>query len=315
MPPTTPARSGGLAWAVAAYLGWGLFPLYFRLLAGIPPLEILAHRVIWSAGFLVLLLTALSRWKAVVALVRAPRKLGLLAASAVLLSFNWLIFIWAVNAGHVLDSSLGYFINPLVNVLLGVLFLRERLTRPQVAAVGLAAAGVLALVVRAGHVPWVSLSLAATFGGYGLLRKVGGVDAVAGLFVETLILAPAAGGWLAWLARAGTGHFAAGGRQALLLAAAGAVTAVPLIWFALGVQRLRLATVGLLQYISPSMQFAVAVFAFGETFTAAHGLAFGCIWVSLAIYSADALQAARRAEAAGQAARPAPRASSPRGGR
>jgi len=297
MPSTTPARPGGLRWALAAYLAWGLFPIYFRLLAGVPALEILAHRVAWSAAFLALLLTLLSRWKAVLSLLAAPRSLGLLLASAVLLSVNWLIFIWAVNAGHVLDSSLGYFINPLVNVLLGVVFLRERLTRPQLAAVSLAAAGVLALVVRAGHVPWISLSLAATFGAYGLLRKVGGVDAVAGLFVETLLLAPAAGAYLAWLSATGAGHFGGNGRQALLLAAAGAVTAVPLIWFAVGVQRLRLSTVGLLQYIAPSMQFAVAVFAFGERFTAAHALAFGCIWVSLGIYSADALQAARRAEA------------------
>lgn len=302
MPETTPPRRGGLPWAVAAYLAWGLFPLYFRLLAGIPPLEILAHRILWSAAFLALLLTGLRRWGAAAELFRAPRRLLLLGASALLLSLNWLIFIWAVNAGHVLDSSLGYFINPLVNVLLGVLFLRERLTRPQLVAVGLAAAGVLALVVRAGHVPWVALSLAVTFGGYGLLRKVGRADAMAGLFVETLLLAPLAGGFLAWLSGSGEGHFAAGGRQALLLALAGAVTAIPLIWFAMGVQRLRLSTVGLLQYISPSMQFLVAVFAFGEAFTPAHGVAFGCIWVSLAVYSADALSAARRAEGAARAA-------------
>jgi chloramphenicol-sensitive protein RarD len=299
MPSTTPPRRSGLAWALAAYVAWGLFPVYFRLLAGVPALEILAHRVVWSAAFLVLLLTALRRWGAALSLLRAPRSLRLLATSALLLAVNWLVFIWAVNAGHVLESSLGYFINPLVNVLLGVIFLRERLTRPQLLAVALAASGVLALVVRAGHVPWVSLALATTFGAYGLLRKVGGVDAVAGLFVETLLLAPAAGLWLAWLSRGGAGHFGPDPRRALLLAAAGAVTAVPLIWFAIGVQRLRLSTVGLLQYVAPSMQFAVAVFAFGEPFTAAHGLAFGCIWVSLAIYSADALQAARQAEAAG----------------
>lgn len=296
---SSPRKSGagaGLAAALAAYGAWGLFPVYFRALAGVPPLEVLGHRVLWSAGFLALLLTALRRWGAVAALVAAPRRLLLLVVTAALVSTNWLIFIWAVGAGRTLDSSLGYFMNPLVNVALGVLFLRESLTRVQLAAIAIAAAGVLSLVATAGHVPWVSLALAVTFGLYGLLRKRGAIDPVGGLFLETLALAPAAALYLALLHRGGQGHF---GAAPGLLAVSGALTALPLIWFAVAVQRLRLSTVGLLQYLAPSLQFTVAVALFGERFTRAHAVAFGCIWVSLALYSAEALREARRAEARG----------------
>ncbi len=295
-PPPTRAASG-LVSALAAYVSWGLFPVYFHALAEVPPFEILAHRVLWSLGFLTLLLSALSRWGAVTEILRRPRRLATLALTALLVSSNWVIFIWAVGNGHVLESSLGYFINPLVNVLLGVLVLGESLTRRQVGAVLLAAAGVLALVVASGRVPWISLSLAITFGLYGLLRKRAAIDAVGGLFVETLLLAPLAALWLLRLGLAGAGHFAPGTRLSWLLAASGAITALPLIWFASGVQRLRLSTAGLLQYAAPTLQFACAVALYGEPFTRAHALAFGCIWTSLAIYSAEALQAARRIEA------------------
>ena len=226
--------------------------------------------------------------------MRAPGTLPRLAASALLISSNWLVYIWAVNSEHVLQASLGYFINPLVTVLLGVLFQGERLTRRQVLAVAIAAAGVGALVVRTGQLPWVSLSLAITFGLYGLIRKRVPVDAVAGLLAEVGVLAPLALLYLGWLERSGAAHFLAGPRQTALLAASGAITAIPLIWFALGVQRLRLTTVGLLLYLNPTVQFAIAVFAFGEPFTPSHAIAFGCIWISLAIYTAEALGAARR---------------------
>jgi chloramphenicol-sensitive protein RarD len=297
MPPRPRAAASGLAFALAAYVTWGLFPVYFRLLAGVPPTEVLAHRVLWCTGFLVPLLSAMGRWEAVRPLL-ATRKLGLLCGSALLVSANWLIFIWAVGAGHVLDSSLGYFMTPLLSVLLGVVFLREPLSRWQAAAVAVAAAGVLALVASVGHAPWIALSLALTFGAYGLVRKVAGVDPVGGLFVETLVLAPAAAAWVAWLWLSGAARFGSAPRPTLLLAASGAVTALPLIWFASGVKRLRLSTAGILFYVNPTMQFAVAVLLFREPFSRAHALAFACIWASLAIYSADALVAARRAEGA-----------------
>jgi len=281
----------GVAYAAAAYLTWGLFPLYFRALAGVPAPEVLAHRIVWSLVFLVALVTALGRWRGVLLQLRSPGTLSTLAVTAVLISSNWLTYIWAVNSGRVLEASLGYFVNPLVTVLLGVVFLGDRLTPRQIAAVALAAAGVLALVVRAGRVPWVALVLALTFGLYGLLRKRVPIEAVAGLLGEVAVLAPLA---LLYLAMLQNGHFGAAPGHTALLAASGVVTAMPLIWFAEGVSRLRLSTVGLLQYLNPTMQFSIAVFLFGEHFTAAHAVAFGCIWASLALYTAEALSAARR---------------------
>jgi len=276
---------------------WGLFPLYFRSLAGVPAPEILAHRISWSAAFLVLLVSVRRRWPEVLQQL-TPAVVVRLAVSATLISVNWLIYIWAVNAQHVLDASLGYFVNPLVSVLLGVVFLREPLSRRQLVAVLLATAGVLSLVLRAGRVPWIALSLAVTFGLYGLIRKRVAVDATAGLLAEVAVLAPLALGWLAWVTASGRGHFAGGPLRAGLLVSSGVLTAVPLIWFAVGVRRLRLATIGLLQYLNPTMQFAIAVVAFGEPLTAAHRLAFACIWAALAIYTSEAVGNARRAVAA-----------------
>jgi chloramphenicol-sensitive protein RarD len=277
----------GVGYAAAAYVIWGLFPLYFRALDGIPPLEVLAHRIAWSALFLVLLVTARRRWPEVLVQLRARGNLARLSLSAILISGNWLIYIWAVQAEHVVDASLGYFVNPLVSVLLGVAFLREPLSRRQVLAVTLAAAGVLALVVRVGHVPWVALSLALSFGLYGLVRKRTAVDATAGLLGEVAVLAPLALAYLAAVAARGESHLGAGALQTALLVAIGAVTAVPLIWFAVGIRRLRLATIGLLQYVNPTMQLAIAVLVFGEPFTGAYRLAFACIWAGLAIYTSD----------------------------
>jgi chloramphenicol-sensitive protein RarD len=288
-----PRASTGVLYAGAAYLAWGLFPAYFRLLRGVPAPEILAHRILWSAVFLGILVTVLRRWRGVVLQLRVPGTIPTLAATALFISANWLTYIWAVNSGHVLEASLGYFVNPLVTVVLGVVFLRERLSRAQAVAVGIAAAGVLSLVIRAGHVPWIALGLAMTFALYGLFRKRLRVDAVSGLLGEVCILAPAALLFVAWLGPAN--HFGESPSRTALLAASGVVTAIPLLWFAAGVQRLRLSTVGLLQYLNPTLQFATAVFAFHETFTAAHALAFGCIWASLAVYTTDALRGARRA--------------------
>lgn len=299
------ATRAGLLYAAAAYLAWGLFPVYFRLLRGVPAQEILCHRIVWSAAFVALLVTALRRWPAVVGQLRAPGVLLRLGASAIFISGNWLVYIWAVNSGRVLEASLGYFVNPLVSVLLGVVFLRESLSRVQAAAVALAGLGVASLVVRAGAVPWVAIALALTFGLYGLVRKQVKVDAIAGLLGEVTLLGPAAVAYLALQRTTGASHFDA--HVAPLLASSGVVTALPLIWFAVGVRRLRLSTIGLLQYLNPTMQFLIAVFAFGERFTGAHALAFGCIWASLALYSGDTLLAARRAAATEARARGAVR--------
>ena len=299
-PASRRARAAaGVGYAAAAYLTWGLFPLYFHALHGVPAPEILAHRILWSALFVSLLVTALRRWGEVRAELRAPGTLLRLAASASFISANWLVYIWAVNSGHVLEASLGYFVNPLVTVLLGVVFLREPLSVRQRFAVGLTAAGVVALVVRAHRFPWVALALAVTFGMYGLIRKRVRVGALAGLLGEVAILAPLALAFLAMLGHAN--RFGSAPSTTALLAASGAVTAIPLIWFALGVQRLRLSTIGLLQYINPTVQFAMAVFVFGEPFTAAHAVTFGCIWTSLAIYTAETVTRARREERGEQA--------------
>jgi chloramphenicol-sensitive protein RarD len=291
------ARASGVAWATGAYLLWGVFPLYFHALASVPAPEIIAYRVVCSAVFLGLLVSVRRDWPGVVRQLRTPGTLVRLGVSAVFISANWGIYVWAVNAGRVLEASLGYFVNPLVSVLLGVAFLREPLSRRQLAAIALAAAGVLSLVVRAGRVPWIALSLAVTFGLYGLIRKRVPVDATAGLLAEVAVLAPLAFGWLAWVSVTGRAHFGEGALRSVLLASSGVLTAVPLIWFAVGVRRLRLATIGLLQYLNPTMQFAIAVVAFGEPLTAAHRLAFGCIWAALAIYASEAVAIGRRARA------------------
>ncbi len=282
-------QTAGVAAAAIAYLIWGLFPLYFHALRGVPAGEVLAHRVAWSALFMAALVTVTRRWPPVLVQLRRPGAMKTLTASALLISTNWLVYIWAVQSGRVLEASLGYFITPLVSVLLGVAFLNEPLTRRQVAAVLLAAAGVLALVVKVGEVPWVALTLASSFGLYGLLRKRLAVDAMAGLLAEVVVLAPLAVAWLAWLGLRGEGHFLAAPLTTTLLASTGVVTAVPLLLFAVGVRRLRLATVGLLLYLNPTTQFALAVLLFGEIFTGAHAIAFGCIWGSLALYSSEAL--------------------------
>ena len=282
-------QRAGVAAAAAAYLIWGLFPLYFRALRGVPAAEVLAHRVAWSALFMAALVTAMRRWPSVLVQLRRPGAIRTLTASALFISVNWGVYIWAVQSGHVLEASLGYFINPLVSVLLGVIFLHEPLSRRQVAAVLLAAAGVLTMVVHVGKVPWVALTLAMSFGLYGLLRKRLAVDAVAGLLAEVAVLAPLALAWLAWLGVRGEGHFLATPAVTTLLVLTGVVTAVPLLLFAVGVRRLTLATVGLLLYLNPTTQFALAVLLFGELFTVDHAIAFGCIWVALGLYASEAL--------------------------
>lgn len=278
----------GVTYGVAAYLWWGLSPLYFKAVAHVGTLEILAHRVTWSVVMLLGMLVAQRRWSAAVHTVRHRRTAITLVCSTALIAVNWLTFIWAVGHDRVLEASLGYFINPLFNVALGLVFLREKLRRLQVCSVLLAAAGVLYLTVSYGKPPWVSFVLAGSFGLYGLLRKTMRADALVGLAAETALLSPLAAGYLVFLVWSGNGAFGAIDWQTnALLLSAGVVTFVPLLWFANAARRLQYTTVGLLQYIAPSCQFLLAILVFGETLTSHHMIAFGCIWTALVVYSTD----------------------------
>lgn len=295
--PESRSPRRGLAFALAAYLAWGVFPLYFKALKQVPAPEILAHRIVWSSVFLAVLVTATGRWPEVVAALRPARRIGVYALSTSLVTTNWLLYIWAVTSGHVLEASLGYFINPLVNVLLGVLLLREHLQKRQAAAFALAGAGVLVLMVRLGTIPWLALALAFSFGGYGLVRKKANIDPVVGLLIETLLVAPAAAVLIGLRAATHTGWLGADARTTALLLTAGLVTALPLIWFAHGVRTLRLSTMGLIQYVSPTLQFLCAVVLFHEPFTKAHAIAFSCIWLGLVLYSVQAFSSSAPAAA------------------
>jgi chloramphenicol-sensitive protein RarD len=291
-------RARGLAAAVAAYVLWGVAPVYFHALPHVPPLEILAHRIVWSVLVLAIALSATRRWASVREAFASRRRVLALCATSALISCNWGIFIWAIGQHRLVEASLGYFVNPLVNVALGAVFLGERLSRRQLAAVGLAGAGVAVLVARAGTLPWVALALALSFGVYALLRKAARIDALGGLFVETALLAPVALAGLVARGAAGSGAYGADPRTTVLLSLAGVVTATPLVLFAIGVQRLRLSTIGLVQYLAPTCQFLLAVLAFREPFGAAQLGAFALIWTSLAIYTADAIRGSRAAAVA-----------------
>ena len=281
------ARAGTAA-AVLAFLLWGLFPLYWKMLAGVPAVEVVAHRTAWGFVAVAAWVTLRGRWKDARAVASRPGTIARLAGSAVLIAVNWLLYVWAVVHDHVVEASRGYFINPLVNVLLGVLVLGERLSRAQRVAVALAAAGVAVLTVGHGRLPWIALALAVSFGLYGLARKTVGADAVVGLLWETGLLAPLAAGWLLSLEARGSGAFgSADPGTSALLALGGTVTAVPLVLFAQGARSLPLSTLGLLQYLSPSIQFLLAVLVFREPFTSAHAATFACIWAALAVLTWD----------------------------
>jgi chloramphenicol-sensitive protein RarD len=290
----------GTAAAVAAFLLWGLFPLYWKRLAAVPALEVVAHRTAWGLVAMAVWVTLRGRWGDARAIASRPRTVARLAGSALLIGLNWLLYVWAVVHDHVVEASLGYFVNPLVNVLLGVLVLRERLSRAQWIAVALAAAGVAILTVAHGRLPWIALALAVSFGLYGLARKTVGADAVVGLLWETGLLAPVAAGYLVVLQARGTGAFGpADPGTSELLALGGAVTAVPLVLFAYGARALPLSTLGFLQYLSPSLQFLLAVLVFREPFTPAHAATFACIWAALALLTWD-LRRRLRHEGAGK---------------
>ena len=301
-------RRAGLLFGLGAYLLWGFLPLYFKLLAQVPPAEIVAHRILWSLAFLVLLVALWRRWPAIRAALRASRVMMTLAVTALLIAVNWLIYIWAVLNGHVLAGSLGYYLNPLINVLLGVVILKEKLTRGQVAAVLLAGAGVAVLAAGAAEGLWISLTLALTFGLYGFIRKIAPVDALEGLAIETAILAPISLCWIVWLQQQGIGGFTAfSATTNALLILGGAVTAIPLLLFNAAAKRLPYSTLGFLQYIAPSLQFLLAVLVFGEAFTPAHMLCFGAIWTALAIFAWEGVRLGRaRARAAEACPEPCP---------
>ncbi len=284
----------GILYAACAFAMWGLFPLYLKSLQEIPSLEILLHRMAWSLAFVLVALAWRHHWGWLRAVLRQPRVLGGFAASALLLATNWFIYIWAVNNDQVVESSLGYFINPLFSVLLGYVLLRERMRAGQWMAVAIAGAGVLWLTWQVGHLPWVALALAFTFGLYGLMRKTASLGALEGLALETLLLFPLAAGSLGWLSVHGANHFgAAPVSTQLLLAAAGPITAIPLLLFAAAARRLPLSLLGLLQYIGPTLQLLLGVFVYGEPFDGARLVGFALIWAALAVYSVESVWQSR----------------------
>ncbi len=294
-PPFHPAldsKAIGLLNALGCFTLWGSFPLYFKLLQHVPALEVLAHRVLGSAVLLLALILAWGQWPALLAEFRNRRRLGFYLLTALLISGNWLLYIWAVQMGRILEASLGYYINPLVNVLLGMLFLGERLNSRQLLAVLIAAMGVLVLVIGHGVFPWISLTLAFSFGSYGLLRKKAGHAPTLGLCVETVLIAPIA--LLSLVAQGGGALGRVDGHTDMLLLGAGLVTVIPLLMFLQATQRLRLSTVGLIQYLTPTLQFLLAVAVYREPFTGIDQTAFGCIWLALALYSVDAWFGHRR---------------------
>ncbi len=297
--PATSSQShsagSGLAAAIGAFIIWGLFPLYLKPMAEVPALQIMAHRVVWCCLLVFVWLALRGETGAVRAALADPASRLRLAASATLISINWLLYVWAVNNGHTVEASLGYFINPLLNVVLGVVILHERLNRAQWLAVGLAAIGVLYLTVATAHPPWIALALAASFGTYGLIRKVVKVESVPGLATETLLLAPLAVAFLAWCEVRGTGalgHSSAGINA--LLVGSGLITALPLALFAYGARLIPYSTIGIVQYIGPTLQFLIGVFVFHEAFTAERAVGFVMIWAALAIYAADGAYRTRR---------------------
>jgi chloramphenicol-sensitive protein RarD len=288
--PVSGERRAGSLFAVAAFVFWGLTPIYFKLLPHVSPVEVLAHRVLWSVVFGALFVTLTGAWPAVRAALGSLANVKALALTAALISTNWLIYIYAIAHDQVMSTSLGYYINPLVNVLLGMLFLHERLGLGRSIAVALAAAGTASLAFELGGLPWISLALAFSFAFYGLVRKRLGLPPLAALFVETLLLAPLALLTLGWFGLQGQAAFGGDLRTTLLLVLAGPVTLLPLLWFAEAARRLPLITVGFFQYLAPTLTFLLAVFVYAEPFTAAWAITFVLIWSGLAVFTIDSLK-------------------------
>ncbi|PZX13600.1 chloramphenicol-sensitive protein RarD [Palleronia aestuarii] len=285
----------GLALAVTAYVMWGFLPLYMKALAHVPPIEVIAHRVIWSVPIAAVILLAMRRTADIRAALSNPRTLGMAAVTAALISINWGVYVWAIASGHTLDAALGYYINPLFSVGLGALLLGERPRGAQILAIALAAVAVVVLTVAAGQVPVVALGLTFSWGFYAYFKKSLPVGSAQGFFLEVMLLTPPALALIAWMGMSGKGHFATGSAQdTWLLLGAGLVTAVPLIVYATGAKLLRLSTIGILQYIAPTMIFLTAVFVFGEPFGTARMIAFPMIWAALVLYTVPLIRESRR---------------------
>ncbi|MFV8433514.1 EamA family transporter RarD [Vibrio owensii] len=304
MTPEEQQRSRqGVLLAIGAYTMWGIAPIYFKSIAEVSPLEILSHRVIWSFFLLAALLHFGRHWRSVRDIIKNKTKMMFLVSTAILVGANWLIFIWAVNSNHMLDASLGYYINPLINVLLGMVFLGERLRKLQWFAVVLAACGVLVQLIVFGSVPVVAIALAMSFGFYGLLRKKVRVEAQTGLFIETLVMLPAAAIYLLFIASSPTSNMLDNPMQLnTLLIAAGVITTLPLLCFTGAATRLKLSTLGFFQYIGPSLMFLLAVLIYGEPFTSDKAITFAFIWGALVVFSFDGLRNNRKSRKAARAA-------------
>jgi chloramphenicol-sensitive protein RarD len=280
----------GLFYALACYLTWGIFPLYWKLLVNVPSQQILAHRIVWSVMFLLAMLLVLQNANFLIYLKR-PRTIGLLFITGLLIGCNWFVYIYAVNNNHIVDASLGYYINPLVNVLLGVIFLKERLGRMQVIAVAFALAGVTWLTFHVGHIPWISLFLAVSFGLYGLLRKKANLESLPGLLIETLLLSPMALYYLWFVNHQVTGIFLHySWLTDVLLILAGPVTAIPLFWFGKAATRIPLSTIGFIQYLSPTLALLIGILVYHETFSPVYLASFGLVWAGLVIYTISLLR-------------------------
>ncbi|MBI2425821.1 MAG: EamA family transporter RarD [Candidatus Hydrogenedentes bacterium] len=291
---TARARTGALL-AASAFVVWGIVPIYFKQLKDVPPFEVIAHRVVWTLLFTGIVMLVTGRGNGFLQLLQNRRRALGLVASGLCIAANWLLFVWAVNTGRVLETSLGYFINPLLSIFLGMALLGERLRPAQYLAVTIAGTGVLLSLTVYGKLPWISLTLAGSFGLYGLLRKNIRVDAVTGLFTETLILLPLTLVYLGYLNYNGADHFFGGSpRSQVLLASTGVVTAIPLMLFAIGARRVNLSTIGILQYIAPSLSFLVAVLFYQEPLDLARLVTFAFVWAALAIYTVDAIHTTRR---------------------
>lgn len=296
--PASPGGYRGFVFAFSAYLLWGFLPFYMKAVAHISPYEVVAHRVIWSVPIAGMILWAQGGLRSFLAAFHSPRMLGMGFVTASLIAVNWAIYVWAIGTGRALESALGYFINPLVNVALGTVFLGERLSRAQMAAVALAMFGVGLMTVESGGLPWVSLALALTFGVYGYLKKTLPIGPTQGFLLEVVLISPLALAYIAWLAATGSGHFygtgaPATGSDTALLAASGLVTAVPLILFVFGARLLRYSTIGVMQYIAPTMIFLTAVFVFHEPFSLGKLVAFMFIWAALVVYTVTAFSGRR----------------------
>ncbi|MCL6445208.1 MAG: EamA family transporter RarD [Alicyclobacillus sp.] len=277
----------GVLYAILAYGGWGLLPVYWKAFASISAFEVLAHRIVWSVLFVWLLVLVSRRWPACRGVFRDKRRMAWTAVGGAFITINWLTYIYAVNSGHIVEASLGYYINPLVNVLLGVALLRERLSRLQWFAMALAAVGVGVMVASYGKFPWIALLLAASFGLYGLVKKKASADAIVSLTWETTTVVPIALAYLVFLQAHGTaGAFSLPVPRLILLLLSGVATAIPLLWFAMAAKGLDLATLGVIQYLSPTISLVLGIFLYHEAFTGMDLLSFSCIWAALLVYTA-----------------------------